>query len=75
MSKVKKAYQTLKILKKSTMGKIIIILYKNNRPVAENASLLKTWTEYCKALYNYKIRPDNNKVSPLIDVSNNTILF
>ena len=57
------------------MGKMMIILDNNNRPVAENASLLKTWTEYCKALHNYKIRPDNNKVSPLIDVSNNTFMF
>ena len=42
----------------------MIILNKNNKPVAENAALLKTWTEYCKDLYNYKIRPDNNLLKP-----------
>ena len=54
-----KAYQTLKILRKSTRRKTMIILDKNNKPLA-NAALLKTWTEYFKDLYNYKIRPDNN---------------
>ena len=47
----KKVYLTLKTM---------IILYKNNKPVTVNAALLKTWTEYCEDLYNYKIRPDNN---------------
>ena len=38
----------------------MIILDKNNKPVTVNAALLKTWTEYCENVYNYKIRPDNN---------------
>ena len=60
----KKAYQTLKILTKSTRRKTMIILDNNNKPVAENTALLKTWTEYCKYLYNYKIRPDNDLLTP-----------
>ena len=60
----KKAYQTLKILTKSKRRKTMIILDKNNKPVAENSALLKTWTEYCKDVYNYKIRPDNNLLNP-----------
>ena len=60
----KKAYQTLKILKKSTRLKTMIILDTNNKPVTENAALLKTWTEYCKDVYNYKIRPENNLLKP-----------
>ena len=60
----KKAYQTLKILKKSTRRKTMIILDKNNKPVDENAALWKTWTEYCKDLYNYKIIPENNLLKP-----------
>ena len=31
------------------------ILGKNNKP--KSSALLKTWTGYCKDLYNYKIRP------------------
>ena len=42
----------------------MIILYKNNKPVTENAALLMTWTEYCKDLYNYKIRTYNNLLKP-----------
>ena len=42
----------------------MIILDKNNKPVSENATLLKTRTEYCKVVYNYKIRPDNNLLKP-----------
>ena len=60
----KKAYQTLKILTKSTRRKTMIILDKNNKPVAENAALLNIWTEYCKDVYNYKIIPDNNLLKP-----------
>ena len=60
----KKAHQTLKIRTKSTRRKTMIILGKNNKPVAENAALLKTCTEYCNNVYNYKIRPDNNLLKP-----------
>ena len=56
----KKAYQTLKILTKSTKRKTMIILDKNNKPVNVNVVLMNTWTDYCEDLYNYKIRTDNN---------------
>ena len=42
----------------------MILLDTNNKLVAENAALLKRWTEYFKDLYNYKIRPDNNLLKP-----------
>ena len=28
--------------------------------------MIKTWTEYCKDLYNFKIKPDNNLLKPNI---------
>ena len=56
----KKAYQTLKILTKSTKRKTMIILDKHNKPVTVNAAFLKIWTEYYEDLYNYKIRTDNH---------------
>ena len=62
----KKDYQTLKILTKTTRRKTIIILDKDNKPVTENIELIKTWTEYCKDLYNFKIKPDNNLLKPNI---------
>ena len=62
----KKAYQTLKILTKTTIRKTMIILDKDNKPVTENIELIKTWTEYCKDLYNFKIKPDNNLLKPNI---------
>ena len=40
----KKAYQTLKILTKTTRRKTMIILDKDNKPVTENIELIKTWT-------------------------------
>ena len=71
----KKAYQTLKILTTSTRRKTMIILEKNNKPVAENAALLKTWTEYYKDLYNYKIRLENNLLKPNKITSNEESLL
>ena len=62
----KKAYQTLKILTKTTRRKTMIILDKDNKPITENIELIKTWTEYCKDLYNFKIKPDNNLLKPNI---------
>ena len=62
----KKGYQTLKILTKTTRRKTMIILDKDNKPVTENIELIKTWTEYCKDLYNFKIKPDNNLLKPNI---------
>ena len=62
----KKAYKTLKILTKTTSRKTMIILDKDNKPVTENIELIKTWTEYYKDLYNFKIKPDNNLLKPNI---------
>ena len=44
----------------------MIILDKDNKPITENIELIKTWTEYCKDLYNFKIKPDNNLLKPNI---------
>ena len=43
----KKAYETLKILTKSTKRQTMIIIDKNNKALIENRVLLNTWTEYC----------------------------
>ena len=56
----------MKILTKTTRRKTMIILDKDNKPVTENIELIKTWTEYCKDLYNFKIKPDNNLLKPNI---------
>ena len=68
----KKAYQILKTLTNPIKRKTMIIEdeNQNNKRIADNESLLKTWTEYCNNLYNYPIKPNINK---LINCNRNNI--
>ena len=54
----KRAYETLKMLTKTTPRSISIIEDRNRVPLAEDTLKLNRWTEYCKELYNYPINPD-----------------
>ena len=36
---------------------------QNNKRIADNESLFKTWTEYCNNLYNYPIKPNIHKLT------------
>ena len=61
----KRAYQILKTLTNPIKRKTMIIEdeNQNNKRIADNESLLKTWTEYCNNLYNYPIKPNINKLT------------
>ena len=52
----KKAYNTLKLLTKRNQKKTMIILDKDDKPIAEHEAVMKRWTEYCNELYNYPIK-------------------
>ena len=54
----KRAYETLKMLTKTTPRSTYIIEDSNGVPLAEDTLKLNRWTEYCKELYNYPINPD-----------------
>ena len=54
----KRAYETLKILTKTTPRSTSIIEDRNGVPLAKDTLKLNRWTEYCKELYNYPINPD-----------------
>ena len=54
----KRAYETLKMLTKTTPRSTSIIEDSNGVPLAEDTLKLNRWTEYCKELYNYPIYPD-----------------
>ena len=56
----KRAYETLKILTKTTPRSTSIIEDRNGVPLADDTLKLNRWTEYCKELYNYPINPDPN---------------
>ena len=56
----KRAYNTLKILTKSSRITTFIIEDSNRKPISEESSILNRWTEYCHNLYNYPIQPDVN---------------
>ena len=61
----KRAYKILKTLTNPIKRKTMIIEdeNQNNKRIADNESLLKTWTEYCNNLYNYPIKPNINKLT------------
>ena len=54
----KRAYETLKMLTKTTPRSTSIIEDRNGVPLAKDTLKLNRWTEYCKELYNYPINPD-----------------
>ena len=52
----KKAYNTLKLLTKRNQKKTMIIIDKDDKPIAEHGAVMKRWTAYCNELYNYPIK-------------------
>ena len=56
----KHAYATLKKLTKNCTAKTSVIEDKNGVLLTESNDIMYRWTEYCKELYNYQIKPDTN---------------
>ena len=64
----KAAFDTLKRMTKPHQNRSTGIEDKNGNLLTEEQAIIKRWTEYCKDLYNYKIRPDTN----ILDNGTNT---
>ena len=61
----KRGYETLKTLTNSNREKKKkqnVIENKKSKLLTEELEVRKRWTEYCKDLYNYPIKPDTNRL-------------
>ena len=47
----KRAYKTLIMLTEPNHKKMMIIFYKNDKPLEDNNGLMRRWTEYCNELH------------------------
>ena len=58
----KGAYNTLKALTKTQQHKSAVIEDISGIILMERTPVLNRWTEYCSALYKYKLHPDTSLV-------------
>ena len=56
----KAAYNTLKVLTKTSQPRTAVIDNKDGKLLTDKDQVLERWTEYCNGLYNYELKPDRS---------------